>query len=270
MGNPLKIVLWCIVLYLSYAGFIFAVQRRIIFPRDLISVPVSAPDPGATDFEPLDLSLPWGRVEAWFLPASGGLRRPAVIFAHGNGELIDHWLTPFQELARRGIGGYLVEFPGYGRSEGHPSQATITETLVAAFDRLLTRPDVDPARIVFMGRSVGGGAVCALIPHRRPAALILMSTFTSVRAMASRYLVPGFLVQDPFDNLSQVARFEGPVLILHGRRDDIIPYAHGQALAKASRKGRLISQECAHNDCPPDWDEFLDLILSFIKQTGPS
>jgi len=265
MGSLLRFVLWGIVLYLSYAGFMFAVQRRIIFPRDLISVPASAPDPQAAGFEPLNLSLSWGRVEAWFLPP-GGRRRPAVIFAHGNGELIDHWLTPFRELAQRGVGVYLVEFPGYGRSEGHPSQESITETFVAAYDRLLTRPDVDPARIVFVGRSVGGGAVCALIPHRRPAALVLMSTFTSARAMAGRYLVPGFLVQDPFDNLSEVAAFDGPVLILHGIRDDIIPYAHGQALARASRQGRLISQECAHNDCPPDWDEFLDLIIGFIEQ----
>ncbi len=248
---------------LGYAGLLFALQRWIIFPRDLIAVP--PPPPASAECEPLPLALPWGRVEAWFLPAPGGRRRPAVIFAHGNGELVDHWLIPFRKLAQKGVGVLLVEFPGYGRSEGSPSQETITLTMMAAYDRLLSRPDIDPARLVFMGRSVGGGAVCALIPQRRPAALILMSTFTSVRAMARRYLIPGFLVRDPFDNLSRVAAFEGPILLLHGVRDEVIPYAHGQELAGASRHGRLITEECGHNDCPADWDAFLDTVTAFIE-----
>lgn len=264
----MKIVAWSVVLYLSYCGFLYFFQRTILFPRSQ-----AIPAPHAADrfprLEKIRLDLPFGEVESWFLPPqSNDDPGPAIIFAHGNAELIDHWPEFLHPLTQFGIGVLLVEYPGYGRSEGDPSQETVTAAFVEAYDRLVERKDVDADKVVFAGRSVGGGAVCALLQRRKPAAVILMSTFKSVASMAKRFGVPGFFVRDPFDNLKAVRSFDGPLLVLHGKRDDIIPYAHGREISRAAPDGRLITYDCAHNDCPPSWDVFYGDILNFLSETG--
>lgn len=250
--------------YAAYCALLFFVQRQVLFPRYMI------PSPGAADTAKMGIEVLWletsfGKVEAWFLPpAAGSPPAPAVIFAHGNGELIDFWPPLLDRFARMGMGLMLVEYPGYGRSEGSPSQATIAETFALAHDRLVSRPDVDPARVVLFGRSLGGGAVCELALTKPAAALILMSCFTSVRSFAVRYLAPPFLIRDPMDNLAAVRRFEGPALVIHGRHDEVIPFGHGRALAEAARNGILIAYEAGHNDCPPDWDIFWSDLERFL------
>jgi fermentation-respiration switch protein FrsA (DUF1100 family) len=93
-----------------------------------------------------------------------------------------------------------------------------------------------------------------------------MSTFTSVRAFAIRYLAPPFLVRDPFDNLTALRNYAGPLLLMHGKRDEVIPYAHSKKLLEAAPNARLISYDCGHNDCPPDWRAFWQEIESFLRQ----
>ena len=262
----LKIVAWIVVFYLVYCGLLFVLQRSVLFPRYQIP---SAPDsadavPGLEKFW---LNTEYGKIEAWFLPPlSGGdtLPAPAVIFGHGNAELIDFWpqtLNPFNQM---GIGLLLVEYPGYGRSDGTPSQRSILQAFVAAYDALASRKDVDPSRIILFGRSLGGGAVCDLARERPSAALILMSTFTSVQSMAAKFGVPAFLVRDRFNNLETVKHYTGPVLIVHGKNDGIIPYAHGVKLHRAAKSSTLITYAAGHNDCPPDWNQFWKDINIFL------
>ena len=82
------------------------------------------------------------------------------------------------------------------------------------------------------------------------AALVLLSAFKSVRPLSGRYLAPGFLVRDPFDNEAVLRDLDVPVLILHGTRDAVIPFSHGERLARAARNGTLHALDCAHSDCP--------------------
>jgi fermentation-respiration switch protein FrsA (DUF1100 family) len=221
--------------------------------------------------EKIWLDTSYGKIEAWFLPPApghGSKSAPAVIFAHGNAELIDFWPEELMEFTRLGIGVLLVEYPGYGRSEGKPSQRNITEAFVAAYDTLIARKDVDPSRIILFGRSLGGGAVCALAAERPSAALILQSTFTSVASCASDFFVPRFLVLDRFDNLAVVGSYSGPVLLIHGRNDKLIPYEHGLALYRASQRGKMLTYECRHNDCPPSWEAFWQDVELFLLDAG--
>ena len=241
-----------------------------MFPRHQISQPlqVEQPIPG---LEKWWLDAESGKVEAWFVPAvdSPSVKpRPVVIFGHGNGELIDFWPAEFRGFARLGVSLMLVEYPGYGRSAGNPSEASITQTFVAAYDMLISRKDVDPSRIIFFGRSLGGGAVCALTRHRPSAALILMSTFTSAKSFAKSFLVPPFMVRDPFDNLAVVKNYPNPVLIIHGKHDTIIPFSHGKALHQAAKQAEMITYNAGHNDCPPDWDVFWRDVEGFLRKNG--
>lgn len=247
---------------LAYWTLLFAVQRNLLFPRP----PAGGWPERPADAESLWLTTPSGAVEAWFVPptASGGGSAPLVIYHHGNGEVIDLWPRAFGALRERGVAVLLVEYPGYGRSAGAPSERSLTETVCAAYDRMVRRPGINPERIVAYGRSVGGGAACALAARRPLAALILESSFTSVRDLTHRYAAPGFLARDPFDNRSVVRRFAGPVLVLHGSKDRVIPAAHGRRLAAAAPRAELHLRPCGHDDCPPPWD----LVLEFLAVHG--
>jgi fermentation-respiration switch protein FrsA (DUF1100 family) len=234
----------------AYWLLLFFAQRAMLFPRSFGAAP---PRPG--DAEQLWLSTPVGRIEAWYLPPATPPSAPAplLLFAHGNGELIDHWSAGFVEPRAWGFGVLLVEYPGYGRSEGAPSEASIRAAMLAAYDWAKADQRVDARRIVAHGRSLGGGAVCLLAAARPLAALILESTFTSVRAFAPRFGGPSFLVRDPFDNLAVLADYRGPLLVLHGERDEVIPSTHGRALAATRADAEYRGLPCGHNDCDAPW-----------------
>ncbi len=254
-----------VVLGLVFAGWLallYFSQRSVLFP---------APSggnrrPRSPDVEAVWSDGPHGRIEAWLLPATSPApgRHPAIIFTHGNGELIDDWVSEFDAPRSWGISVLLVEYPGYGRSQGRPSQRSITDATVAAYDLLARRPDIDPVRIVAYGRSVGGGAACALAARRPLAALVLESSFTSVSDMAATMGLPRFLVRDPFDNLSVVQSFRHPLLIIHGARDEIIPVSHGRALHRAAPQSEYFELPCGHNDCPRPWPE----LSRFLREHG--
>jgi len=262
-----KTILWILLLYAAYAGIIFLVQRHILFPRGMIPAPPQ--DAGKLPgLEQIWLETSSGKVESWFLPAAGPQKRPspAVIFAHGNGELIDFWPEELAPFSPMGIAILLVEYPGYGRSAGSPSQKSITGAFVAAYDRMKARPDIDPQRIVLFGRSIGGGAVCALARVRPSAAMILMSTFINVHAFAKHFLAPSFLVRDPFDNLAAVKSYPKPVLVIHGKYDEVIPYRHGVMLSQTAPKAKLLSYDCQHNDCLPSAGTFWRDVETFLRE----
>ncbi len=245
-------------------------EQMILFPGTMLGAPKSPPD--IAGLERLVIRSSEGDVEAFFLPAfatGAGERKPAVVFAHGNGEIIDQWADELAPYRAMGIGVLLPEYRGYGRSEGTPSEAAITQDFVEFYDALVARADVDPSRIVLHGRSLGGGVVCALARHRPAAALILESTFTSVPNVARRWLVPPGILANRFDNESVLRDFPHPVLILHGRRDRVIPHSHALGLARAARQPTLVTYECDHNDMARASDGFWAEIEKYLKLTLP-
>ena len=90
---------------------------------------------------------------------------------------------------------------------------------------------------------------------RKPAALILESTFTSVAAFSRRYCVPEFLARHPFRTDKVLAGLDIPVLIIHGSRDTIVPVEHGRRLSQLARNGVYVEYDCGHNDSPGSGNE---------------
>jgi hypothetical protein len=252
---------------LGYALVMFVVQRRIIFPGAQRESPRASATPpaGATQ---VWLDASFGRVEAWFFPTGAIAAAPTVVFAHGNGELIEDWQTEMETLSDVGVNALLVEFPGYGHSEGEPSREAIRETFAEAFDWLVEESDVPDDRIVAYGRSVGGGAAADLSQDRPVRALALQSTFSSVATMARKALLPGFLVLDRFDNMRAVADFQGPVLLMHGVEDEVIPYEHALSLASAREGLEITEIDCGHNDCARAWPDILSSLTAFLRGNG--
>ena len=271
---------WIVLLALALAIALLVLgvmQRHILFPRHALpAVPDVAPPVEGKQELWLDTSA--GRVQSWFLPGEGvsaSSPGPLLLFAHGNGELIDYWPWDLAPYRRMGISVLLPEYRGYGRSAGAPSQRAIADDFLSFYRMVLARPDVDPRRVVLHGRSLGGGAVCALLERLLsqdelplPAGLILQSTFTSVADIANeRLAVPRLFILDPFNNLTLVAGLGLPVLVMHGSRDEVVPYAHALRLEAALRDGWLVTRDSGHSDMPMD-DVYWGAIRALLARAG--
>lgn len=256
------VIVGAVALAVLWLVAVLGLQRGAMYPAPPVPAG-SAPPP---DAEVLRVG-PDADVEAWLLPPltpPDGRPAPALLFTHGNGELIDFWPPAFEEPRRQGLAILLVEYPGYGRSGGRPTEESIVAAVVAAHDALASRPGIDADRIVAHGRSLGGGAACALAARRPLAALILESTFTDVAALARPFGVPRALVRDPFDNLAVVREYRGPVLIVHGDRDRIVPPSHARRLHEAAADSELVLLPHGHNDMPRAWGA----VLEFLRRRG--
>jgi hypothetical protein len=245
-------------------------QERAIFPREYANQhALAGPPAGVT---PLWSPAPDGtRVEAWFVPGRGASAErpgPAVMFFHGNGELIDHQLSLAGWYAARGVSVLLPEYRGYGRSEGKPSQAAIVADMLRFHDDLVARPEVDRARVVFHGRSLGGGVASALAAVRPPAALILESTFTSLAALARSHGLPEALCRHPFRTDHVLPELRRPVLIFHGSEDEVIPVDHGRGLHASAPGSTYVELPGRHNDFPRDRHAYERALEAFLREAG--
>jgi len=265
LSSLLRVLL---VLSAAYLGVLFFLQRSLVFPgANREAPPPDRAPPGGGKQVWLDTSF--GQVEAWLFPTRKADPAPALIFTHGNGELIDDWGREMGAFPGMGLSVLLLEFPGYGLSQGTPSRNAIREASQAAFDWLATEPGVDPTRIVAWGRSLGGGAAGDLAADRPVAALILQSTFVSTSRMAwEAFRAPGFLVRDRWNNGQTVGAFEGPILLMHGRTDEVIPFSHAEALADLRKGLEVTTLACGHNDCLAEWPRILRIVEDFLGENG--
>ncbi|MGO8702419.1 MAG: alpha/beta hydrolase [Candidatus Brocadiia bacterium] len=258
----LAYVVWCV--------FLYSWQDRLVWPAELSQAQSARPK----NAEAISLPLPGGgAVEAWFFaakPDESGKPAPAVMYFHGNAELIDQQDRIVEGYSKLGLSVFLPEYRGYGRSAGKPSEKEIGEDMIRFYDRLIRRPDVDPSRIVFHGRSVGGGVAADLATRRTPAALILESTFSSIAAMALKFGAPPFLLKHPFRTDRVVEGLDVPILIFHGTRDTVVPVSHGRRLHKLARGSTYVEYNSDHNDFPGEGNDeaYWREIQSFLIRPG--
>ena len=238
-----------VAIAVAYFALLFVAQRSMLFP-----MPAAAPPGPPEGVEEVRVKFDGGEAYALYLPPRDPRgAAPLLMFTHGNGELADYWTEEFMVARTWGAGVLLVEYPGYGRAPGSPSEHSITESLLALYDWAANNPRVDAKRIVAYGRSLGGGAAAHLAVKRPVAGLILESTFTSVADFAAGYRAPAFLVRDRFDSRTTLASYRGPLLVIHGVHDTLVPVAHGRELASLVPGAQLVELNCGHNDCPRDW-----------------
>jgi pimeloyl-ACP methyl ester carboxylesterase len=259
-----------VVAFLIGNVLIWSLQRYIVYPGSWVEHVAMPPRP--VDAESWWQDTQAGAVEAWFMLGRGRSEAdpgPAVMYFHGNGELIDIWPLEMRWFTDRGISVLLPEYRGYGRSVGSPSDDAIADDMRLWRDRLAGHPAVDGQHMLYFGRSLGGGVAAELTRTHPPAALILASTFTSVLDVA-RGLVPapGFMVRDHYPVLPVLESFDGPVLIMHGEEDGVLDAAMARANHEAASRSRLVLIPGAgHNDMPP-MAELWPQIEPFLREAG--
>lgn len=259
------------ILYTLWLGFLYFAQEALIYPGAYFAhrSKIAAPPPGVESV--WIEATPGIRVEGWFVRGHGRTAAapgPAVILTHGNAEWIDDTTWYLAEYSRRGVSALSCEYRGYGRSGGSPTQAGITADVLALHDWLAARPEVRPDQIVFHGRSLGGGVVASLAAQRRPAALILESTFTSLASLTSRYLAPQALCKHPWRTDQVLPTLDRPILLIHGIHDSIIPVTHSRALHRRTPGSVLVELPGDHNDFPRDTAAYWEAIDAFLAAAG--
>jgi hypothetical protein len=198
-------------------------------------------------------------VRGWFIPAPPS-EHPAeapltLLVFHGNAENIGHGLDLAARAHHAGYAVALAEYRGYAGNPGSPSERGIYLDGEAALRALAARPDVDASRIVFWGRSIGAAVAGRLAAAGRGAGLVLESPFTSARALlrddgAWLFYALSFLGSYRFDLEPVMRNVRMPVLVIHGTRDDIAPFAHGRRLHDLATGPRslLALEGGGHND----------------------
>lgn len=249
--------------YLGLMAAVLLLQDAMIFPgaaRQGEPGCVVRPGQGG---EPISLRTADGeRVVALFgaaMAADGRTRsdaeqRPTLLYFYGNAMCLADASGEFHQFRRLGLNVLIPDYVGYGMSGGRPSERALYATADAAYGHLRTREGVTSARIISMGWSLGG-AVAIDLAHRVPVAgLVVVSTFTSAVDMAQGVLplLPhSVLLGSRFESQRKLASVRAPTLIIHGRRDRVIPYAMAERLAGSAggRPVTLLPVEGAdHND----------------------
>jgi fermentation-respiration switch protein FrsA (DUF1100 family) len=191
------------------------------------------------------------RLHGWFFPLNKG--NPVILFCHGNAGNISHRLDNIGHLLKRGLQVFIFDYRGYGKSSGRPSEKGVYLDGLAAYDHLIGGELLLPEDIILFGRSLGAAVAIEVALERGVRSLIIESAFTSIRDM-SRALVlfRPFAAMLPahYHNLAKIEKVRVPKLIIHGEKDEIVPFWMGQALFEAAKAPKFFIPipGAGHND----------------------
>jgi hypothetical protein len=249
-----------VAVVLALKILVMLVEPRLTF-FPVADYPLTPPDLGLP-FEEVRLKTADGvEIQSWFVPGlplpDGGGRRPlTLLFFHGNAENLGV-CVPLASLTRAyGYSLMLVDYRGYGRSDGQPSEKGIYLDGRAALDHLRGRREVDPKRIVVWGRSIGAAVAVRLAADHGPVAgVVLESPFTSARDLLREagywpLYALSFFGSYRFDLAEAIGRVKAPVLVVHGSEDEVVPFSLGRRLYEMApgRKRFRAIEGGGHND----------------------
>jgi fermentation-respiration switch protein FrsA (DUF1100 family) len=265
-------------LYLGVLLVLLALENRFIF------VPATAardwqPPPADLNIQDVELTSAEGtRIHAWWMtPRDWRPEQGALLYCHGNAGNLSHRgevLRRWRDLMHLAV--LIFDYPGYGRSEGRPTEAGCYAAGDVAYDWLISVAKVPGERIVLYGGSLGGAIATDLAvrwPHR---ALVLVSAFSSLPDMAQRqfpWLPARWLVRNRFDNLRKIAACHRPVFLAHGTADRVVPFAQGELLFAAANEPKQFfpMRGYDHNHTPgPDFYEALRQFLERTETISPA
>ena len=225
----------------------------VYFPeRELMTTPAEA----GLQFDDVYLTASDGtQIHAWYVP---GESRTTLLWLHGNAGNISHRVDNIAVLNRlTGLSVLIIDYRGYGLSEGSPSEQGLYSDAEAGFKYLVSEVGLNPVEdIVLFGRSLGVGVAAEMASRHPVRCVIFESGFTSVMGMAKKtrpdwlaYLLTP-LIDARYDTLSKLGLIESPLMIVHGEQDDIVPFTMARELYEAAREPKRLHavRGAMHND----------------------
>jgi len=270
MNTLLYLMLAIVGGYCALALYVFLMQPKLIYYPGIPGRTLEAtPAVIGMDYEELTLSTTDGEhLHAWFIPHPQA--RATLLFAHGNAGNISHRLDSIQVFHDIGLNVLIFDYRGYGQSTGKPSEKGTYRDAEAAWAYLTLTRGIDPGKIILFGRSLGAAVITDLATRVEPAGVILESAFLSVPDMASTiypWLPVRWLASYRYDNGDKVTRITQPLLIIHSRGDEIIPFEQGERLfQQASEPKQFLELRGRHNDgFYVSRDEYLAVMGAFLE-----
>lgn len=243
-----------------YSGLIFGPDAVRIYPQ--INVNGIVP-------EDVYLDSDGYKLHGWFFKQESP---HVVLIHHSNAGNVLMWTSLVEHALTTGASVFIYDYRGYGRSEGTPTVSGICRDGLAAYRHLVDERSYQPGHIVHFGSSLGGGVACEMAYRHKCAGLILHGAFSSLREMATlllsatRYIPSVFFFRPKLDNAARLAQINVPVLLLHGRWDDMIPLSQAQKnLNAAAGPKSLVELQAGHMDVGQP-DVFEGALTSFVSR----
>lgn len=240
--------------YAGLAALIYFKQDALVFQAAMERGYEATPARIGLRFDALTLATEHGEtLDAWHVPARAGASAHGLVLVfHGNAGNIGHRLDYLRMFHDLGYASLILDYRGYGRSSGKPSEDGTYLDAAAAWRHATQALGYPAGKIVLFGESMGGAVAAQLATVQKPAALVLASTFTSVPDLGAGiypWLPVRLLARIGYDTRERLATIAAPVLVIHSRGDDIIPFAHGEQLfAAAKPPKKFLEIEGGHND----------------------
>jgi uncharacterized protein len=223
-----SLIIVFVAFYVALAAILYVTQRSMMyFPETVHTTPAQA---GLPEAQEVDLTASDGaRIAVWHVAPRRD--KPVIVYFHGNGGALRYRVERFRKFIDSGIGLVGVEYRGYGGLSGSPTEAGLIADAEAAYAFAITR--YWPQELVLWGESLGSNLAVVLASEKSVGRVILEAPFTSAAAVAARsywYLPVGLLMKDQFRSDERIGKITAPVLILHGVKDQTVPYAMGERM----------------------------------------
>ena len=215
-------------------------------------------------------------LNGWFVPGkkpSPDADLHTLLWFHGNAGNINHRLENIKMLHERvPVNVFIIDYRQYGRSEGKISEKGTYIDAGAALAHLHSRKEINQEKIIFFGRSLGSAVAVELALKEKCRALILETPFTSILEMGKKlypFLPVSLLLKTKYDSLSKIRNIKVPILIMHGDKDDLVPFEHGKRLYDMANEPKefYTIPGAGHNDTHiVGGDEYFDVIRNFVKK----
>ncbi len=252
LSNILSIVVKAATAYAVVLLGLFVFQSWLVYFPNIPSRAIgSSPDTIGLAYEPVEIITEDGiKLDAWYVPAQEP--RGVVLFFHGNAGNISHRLDSLRIFNELKLDTLIFDYRGYGRSEGRVSEQGTYRDADAAWRYLTVERGIPAAEIVLFGRSLGAAIAAYVASRHRPGALILESGFVSVPELAAilyPWLPARQLARIGYPTGEYLKTASCPVLIVHSRDDEIIPFKQGRQLFElASEPKHFLELLGGHND----------------------
>lgn len=230
------------------------------YPAGNWALPSGAEDVYITTSDKLEL-------HAWWIPNEKATH--TFLWLHGNAGNITHRKYILEQLRTLDINILMLDYRGYGRSEGVPSEKGLYTDAEAVHDFLVSIKNIPPRNIIVFAQSLGTPVGAELMLRRECGGAILEAPFTNAKEMAMKIIpIPlGWAIKSEFDTLSKIKKINKPILIVHGTADDIVPFEHGKRIFESANPPKTFVElpNIGHND---QWEnankKYLDSIKTFL------
>lgn len=255
-----------LVVYLGVAVMMMFLENRLVYHP---SGPEVWMDPPIPEIEDVRFQTAAGEtIHGWWLEEPGAER--TVLYLHGNAGNLSHrggTIAKLRRLLKASV--LIIDYPGYGKSTGKPSEAGCYQAADAAYDWLFAAQHRDPNQFILFGASLGGGVAVDLASRKDCHSLVLVKTFTTlpdVGARQIRWLPVRWMMRNRFDSMTKLALCKRPVFVAHGDADTLIPIELGRALYDAAREPKVFFEMhgVGHNDPLPL--DFFNELNKFLRQ----